>query len=125
METIDLKGPATEFLRHAAAGHARTEGAKLVAPGFIHHNAYFPGDGASLLAGMDDNAAQFPDKRLEVKLALQDNDHVTTLCEVQHTHDGPRYAVAHVFRFEGGKIAEMWDVGQEIPADSPNENGAF
>jgi predicted SnoaL-like aldol condensation-catalyzing enzyme len=125
MEVMDLKAPAIAFLQHAAAGHARTEGAKFVAPGFFHHNAYFAGDGASLLAGMDDNAAQFPDKRLDVKFALQDNDHVTTLCEVQHTHDGPRYAVVHVFRFEGGKIAEMWDVGQEIPADSPNRNGPF
>ena len=36
-----------------------------------------------------------------------------------------RAAVVHFFRFEKGRIAEMWDVGQEIPSDSPNENGMF
>jgi predicted SnoaL-like aldol condensation-catalyzing enzyme len=24
-----------------------------------------------------------------------------------------------------GKIIELWDVGQAIPAESPNENGMF
>jgi hypothetical protein len=28
-------------------------------------------------------------------------------------------------RFEGDRIVELWGVGQQIPADSPNENGAF
>ncbi len=30
-----------------------------------------------------------------------------------------------IFRFEGNKIAEHWDVIQEIPAQSANENGMF
>jgi predicted SnoaL-like aldol condensation-catalyzing enzyme len=32
-------------------------------------------------------------------------------------------AVVHIFRFHKGKIVEMWDVGQPVPKDSPNENG--
>jgi len=31
----------------------------------------------------------------------------------------------YLFRFENGRIAELWDVAQEIPADSPNANGPF
>ena len=34
-------------------------------------------------------------------------------------------AVVHILRFEEGKIAEMWDVGQEIPRDCPNQLGMF
>ena len=34
-------------------------------------------------------------------------------------------AVAHFFRFEGDRIVELRDVGQEVPADSPNNNGMF
>lgn len=34
-------------------------------------------------------------------------------------------AVVHMFRFENGKILEMWDVGQVMEKDSPNENGMF
>jgi predicted SnoaL-like aldol condensation-catalyzing enzyme len=33
--------------------------------------------------------------------------------------------VIHIFRFEHDRIAELWDVGQPISKDSPNENGMF
>jgi hypothetical protein len=31
----------------------------------------------------------------------------------------------HILRFERGRIVEMWDLGQEIPEDSPNALGMF
>lgn len=34
-------------------------------------------------------------------------------------------AVVHIFRFQDNKIVELWDIGQPIPEDSPNENGMF
>lgn len=37
----------------------------------------------------------------------------------------PGVAVVHIFRFEEGRIVEMWDIGQAIPVDSPNRMGAF
>ena len=37
----------------------------------------------------------------------------------------PGVAVVHVFRFEGDRIAEFWDIGQPVPKDSPNANGMF
>ncbi len=37
----------------------------------------------------------------------------------------PGIAVVHLFRFQAGKIVEMWDCGQQLPADSPNTDGAF
>jgi predicted SnoaL-like aldol condensation-catalyzing enzyme len=39
--------------------------------------------------------------------------------------DDPGMTVVHIFRFQNGKIIEMWDVGQEIPHDSPNVDGAI
>lgn len=119
------KATARRFLEHAAAGRAASEASKLAGPGFRHHNAYFKGDGPSLFKAMDDNARQFPDKQLEVFLALEDGDKVATYSKVVHKPGTPPAAVVHIFRFEGDAIAELWDVGQEIPADSPNENGAF
>jgi predicted SnoaL-like aldol condensation-catalyzing enzyme len=34
-------------------------------------------------------------------------------------------SVVHIFRFNQGRIVEMWDIGQAIPADSLNLAGAF
>jgi len=39
--------------------------------------------------------------------------------------DMPEIAAVHIVRFDGDRIVEMWDVGQQVPAESPNENGMF
>jgi len=44
---------------------------------------------------------------------------------VQHAPETAAIAVVHIFRFESDQIAELWDVGMEVPKDSPNESGAF
>jgi hypothetical protein len=31
----------------------------------------------------------------------------------------------HLFRFENGRVAVLWDIAQEIPDNSPNTNGPF
>jgi len=31
----------------------------------------------------------------------------------------------HIFRFKGGRIAELWDIGVQEPEDSPNQHGLF
>src|SRR5258705_4514819 len=70
------KEAALSFLRLCASGKARDAYAKFAAPGFRHHNPYFPGTADALIAGMEDNARQFPDKTLDVKNALEDGDFV-------------------------------------------------
>ena len=39
--------------------------------------------------------------------------------------DMPELALVHIFRFEGHRVAELWDIGQAAPDNSPNENGMF
>jgi len=115
---------AISFLKNAASGKL-DEAYSMVAPNFRHHNAYFPGDTESLKAGMADAHKQFPNTRIEVQRAIAEGDLVAVHSHVQHAPDKPAIAVVHIFRFEDDRIAELWDVGMEVPQDSPNENGAF
>lgn len=34
-------------------------------------------------------------------------------------------AVIHIFRFEKGRIVELWEAGQPVPEQSPNQYGIF
>jgi predicted SnoaL-like aldol condensation-catalyzing enzyme len=83
---------------------------------------HFPGDAAALRTGMDDNARENPGKRLDVQHALEDGDLVAVHSRVKHRPDDPGAALVHLFRFEQGRIAELWDVAQEVPARSVNHN---
>ena len=115
---------AISFLKLAASGKL-DEAYKYVSADFRHHNPYFKGDAASLSAGMAEAAAKFPNTTLKVQHVFEEGDLVAVHSRVKHAPDTPDIAVVHIFRLEGDRIAELWDVGQEAPANSPNENGLF
>jgi len=118
------KDIAISFLKNAASGKL-DEAYSLVGPNFRHHNPHFKGDADSLKAGMADAHKQFPSTKIDVQRAIAEDDLVAVHSRVQHAPDRPAIAVVHIFRFEGEKIVELWDVGMDVPKDSPNENGTF
>jgi predicted SnoaL-like aldol condensation-catalyzing enzyme len=125
MATQSRKEAAIEFLTLVASGDVREAYQQYVGKGFRHHNPYFRGDAASLMEAMEQNAAKNPNKEFEVQRALQDGDHVAVLSRVRQTPGDRGGAVVHIFRFEGDRIAEFWDIGQAVPESNVNENGMF
>ena len=122
---MDQKKAAVEFLRLSASGEVRKAYASLVGPGFRHHNPHFRGDPESLLVAMEENFAENPNKVLEVQHALEDGVLVAVYSRVRLKPGDLGVAVVHIFRFEGNRVVELWDIGQPVPEDSPNENGMF
>jgi predicted SnoaL-like aldol condensation-catalyzing enzyme len=116
---------AESFLKLAARGRAREAGERYVAPSFRHHNPYFEGTAEALLSAIDEDARKHPDKQLDIRLALEDGDRVAVMSHVRQKPDDRGAAVVHVFRFEGERIVELWDVGQDVPQESVNEHGMF
>ena len=119
------KGVATSFLNLASSGKVDEAYSKFVGNGFRHHNAFFEGSMESLRAGMKENAIQNPAKVFEVKRVIAEGDFVVTHSHVQQKPGDLGAAVVHIFRFENGKIVELWDLGQPIPENSPNQYGMF
>jgi predicted SnoaL-like aldol condensation-catalyzing enzyme len=74
---------------------------------------------------MTENATKFPNKVFAVHHALEDRDLVAVHSRVRLRPDEPGMAVVHIFRFDANRIAEIWDVGQPVPGESPNANGMF
>ena len=118
------KDIARAFLRRAATGKVR-EAYELVDPGFRHHNPYFRGDADSLRKGMQEAHAKFPRTAIEIQRALEEGNLVAVHSRVKHAPTDAGFAVVHIFRFKGMRIVEFWDVGMEVPKDSPNQHGAF
>ena len=119
------KEAAMDFLRLVASGKVREAYRNYVGPEFRHHNAYFRSDAESLMAAMEENAAKNPNKVLEIQRALQDGDLVAVHSHIRQQPGDRGAAVVHIFRFQGDRIVELWDLGQEVPESSPNELGMF
>ena len=110
----------------AGTGKVQEAYDQYVAPSFIHHNQSFKGDRQSLLTAMQDASKATPNKSVEVKQVLEEGDRVITHSLVtRQDPQAPEIAVVHIFRFENDRIAELWDVGQPVAKDSPNEHGMF
>ena len=122
---MNNKEMAISFLRLASSGNVREAYETYVHPDFRDHNPYFSGDRASLLAAMEENAATFPQKEFEAVRALEDRDLVAVHGRVRLTPSSPWIALIHIFRFKDNQIIEEWEAGQEVPKESPNENGVF
>ena len=117
---------AKEFLKLASNQDYKTAYDKFIAPNFIHHNQYFKGDRQSLMTAMQESSKVSPNKEIEVKKVYEDGNTVIThsLVTRKNPEEQP-IAVIHIFRFENGKVVEMWDLGQQLIKNSPNENGPF
>ena len=96
---------------------------RYIAGNFLHHNPNFKGDSETFAKVMEQRHQQFPDKAYKVKHVLQDGDLVAMHGRVQIGEKVT--ALVNIFRFENDKIVELWDIGEEITKDFPNQNGAF
>ena len=98
----------------------------FVGKGYIEHSPWLEGDLEAIISFREFEASTNPEDTTRIKRLLADGEYI-----VVHSHSGIRpsspasNAVMEIFRVEGCKIAEHWDVTQPVPIDAPNPNGMF
>jgi predicted SnoaL-like aldol condensation-catalyzing enzyme len=122
---VDNKAVAVAFLELASSGKVREAYSNYVAPDFRHHNPHFEGSAQSLQEAMEESSHENPNKSLEVKQVIAEGDLVVVHARVRQWAEDTGAALVHIFRFEDGKIVELWDVSQPIPEKSPNQFSMF
>ena len=116
---------AVSFLKLASGGKVREAFSKFVDSDFKHHNPFYEGSTESIMAGMQENARQNPNKVFEVKRVIAEGNLVVTHSFVQQKPGDLGAAVVHILRFDNDHIVELWDLGQPLPEKSPNQYGMF
>ncbi len=119
------KEAAAQFLQLVVAGRIDEAYQQHVDMQGQHHNPFFAAGFPALKKAMIENHVQFPNKQITVKHVLGDGDLIAVHSQLVLGPGGPRVAAVHLFRFQDDKIVELWDVGQAVPDDSPNQQGMF
>ncbi|MEU2776707.1 nuclear transport factor 2 family protein [Streptomyces sp. NPDC007162] len=98
---------------------------RFVWPDYIQHNPTAADGAAGLKALATSIHQQFPDARYNVKRAISEGDLVLLHSNVVLVPGTKGASVIDIFRFQGGKIAEHWDVIQNVPDTTASGNDMF
>ncbi|QNP74700.1 nuclear transport factor 2 family protein [Streptomyces roseirectus] len=96
-----------------------------VRPDLVQHSPFVP-DGAQALKNAGGAVhARFPDAEYRVQRVIAQGDLVLAHSHLVLTPGTRGTAVVDTFRFRGGRIAEHWQVAQEVPEATANGNDMF
>ena len=95
------------------------------APSYIQHNPMVPTGSAPMRGFFKGFYEKNPDATIEISHVLADGNLVAIHYRFKVSKTDRGMAVVDIFRVEGGKIQEHWDVGQPVPEKSANDNGMF
>ncbi len=114
-----------EFYEKAINQKDFAAAAKYLGPRYIQHNQMAADGIEGIRKFLAFLREKFPDSRSEIKKVFADGDYV-----ILHVHavrvPGTRgIAVVDIFRLQGGKIVEHWDVHEDIVEKPANANGMF
>jgi predicted SnoaL-like aldol condensation-catalyzing enzyme len=133
-ENKERKDIAVKFLRLIGEGRPK-DGLRFFAPDCKTHNPYVLGGMDALTDAMIAVQKQGAlgilkgskaDFKLNIRQVLADGDLFavhTQLSSSRPSEGGLRQV--HLFRFNGDKIVEYWDITQQVPENAPNAAGAF
>ena len=119
------KKNVVEFYNKAINDKDFDAASKYLGAKYTQHNP-IAADGPEGLKGfLQFLRAKFPQAHSEIKRVFADGDYV-----ILHVHNVPApgergAAIVDIFRLENGKVVEHWDVRQDIPDQSANNNTMF
>src|ERR1700758_610662 len=90
---------------------------------YIQHSPLAATGARGLKDFLDWARARSPQAEHRLKRLFVDGDYVIAHVHVIINPGDRGNAVVDIFRIAGGRIAEHWDVAQEVPATSANDNG--
>ena len=99
--------------------------AKDLGPRYVQHNPRAKDGPEGFKAFIEFLKAKLPNYHSDIKKVFADGDYV-----ILHVHNVPApgergAAIVDIFRLENGKVVEHWDVRQDIPETSANNNTMF
>jgi predicted SnoaL-like aldol condensation-catalyzing enzyme len=96
-----------------------------VEPGYIQHNPLAKSGRDAAIAFLEPFFQSHPDANYSIKRIIADGNLVAVHSHAKFSADDRGLAVVDILRVDHCKIAEHWDVAQQVPEKSANTNGMF
>ncbi len=127
----ERKNIVIEYFKQVGTGNFK-EGLRFFLPDCKTHKPFVSGNMAALtdaiIAANKEGASKYPEAEFSVKHVLADGDFVSVHTQLLSNKSKPNKGglrQVHIFRFEKNKVAEYWDITQQVLPNMPNAGGAF
>ncbi len=92
---------------------------------YVQHSPGFKDGKAAFKEGISGFLKEYPESSAEIKHIGADGDMVYIHNHIKLNASDRGQAAMDIFRIKDGKIAEHWDIIQDIPEKAENSNGMF
>jgi predicted SnoaL-like aldol condensation-catalyzing enzyme len=117
---------AVAFLTMIFNDHKVEEAFKLyAAPEYKQHNPFAATGAQAAINFLGPYLKANPEARTEIKRVIAESDLVAIHNNPKQNAQDRGRAVIDIFRLENGRVVEHWDVVQDVPEKSANENTMF
>ncbi|WJD72275.1 ester cyclase [Pseudomonas asiatica] len=114
-----------DFYENFFNQHQVEEAAKIVVDSYKQHNPDVPDGKAPFVGYFAEFFKKNPQSRARIVRSATDGDLVYLHVHSTNSPEDRGQAVLDIFRVEDGKIVEHWDIIQDVPAESANDNSMF
>ena len=98
---------------------------KYLGDTYIQHEPGLADGAEGCLKSHQDMLKEYPDLRLEIKRMIAEGDLITLHLHLIRNEGDRGLAVIDIFRLDNNKLVEHWNVVQEVPETSANDNTMF
>jgi predicted SnoaL-like aldol condensation-catalyzing enzyme len=96
-----------------------------VHPDYVQHKPTLPDGREPVIRFLEGLVERFPDRVFTIYRVIASDDLVAVHYHSQASPEDRGFAVVDIFRVEGCRMVEHWDVVQPVPAETANDNTMF
>jgi predicted SnoaL-like aldol condensation-catalyzing enzyme len=92
---------------------------------YVQHSPYLADGRESFIDYFGTLFTEYPNSRIDVKRLVAEGDYVVVHSHFTRWPSDRGTAMVDIYRLEGGRLAEHWDVTEDVPERAANRNTMF